>query len=491
MQKYILSIDQGTTSTRAILFDHNGEPCYKAQREVTCLFPNPGWVEADALAIWISVIDVVNELLIKANIAFSSIDSIGITNQRETTIVWEKKTGLPVYNAIIWQSRQTTSICERYADQKEYIHEKTGLLINPYFSMSKIRFILDHIPNGQERAEKGELMFGTIDTWIIYKMTQGKVHATDVTNASRTMLFNLNTMKWDDELLKLFDIPKEILPKVYPSSYNFGKATYFDKNVSICGVAGDQQAALFGQTCFEQGESKNTYGTGCFMLMNTGHKPVISKKGLLTTVAWQIGDKVSYALEGSVFMGGATVQWLRDQLNIIKEASDSEKYALKAEHTGGVYLVPAFVGLGTPYWDDQARGAIFGLSRGSNKYQIARAALEGIAYQCKDVFEVMKKETKTQLKCLKVDGGATANQYLMQFQSDILQTSILLPKCLETTALGAAYLAGLNSGFFASIEEIKSVHCYRNTYLPEMQKDEVTRRYNGWKLAIKATRMFK
>ena len=491
MQKYILSIDQGTTSTRAILFDHNGEPCYKAQREVTCLFPNPGWVEADALAIWISVIDVVNELLIKANIAFSSIDSIGITNQRETTIVWEKKTGLPVYNAIIWQSRQTTSICERYADKKEYIHEKTGLLINPYFSMSKIRFILDHIPNGQERAEKGELMFGTIDTWIIYKMTQGKVHATDVTNASRTMLFNLNTMKWDDELLKLFDIPKEILPKVYPSSYNFGKATYFDKNVSICGVAGDQQAALFGQTCFEQGESKNTYGTGCFMLMNTGHKPVISKKGLLTTVAWQIGDEVSYALEGSVFMGGATVQWLRDQLNIIKEASDSEKYALKAEHTGGVYLVPAFVGLGTPYWDDQARGAIFGLSRGSNKYQIARAALEGIAYQCKDVFEVMKKETKTQLKCLKVDGGATANQYLMQFQSDILQTSILLPKCLETTALGAAYLAGLNSGFFASIEEIKSVHCYRNTYMPTMQKDEVTRRYNGWKLAIKATRMFK
>ena len=491
MQKYILSIDQGTTSTRAILFDHNGEPCYKAQREVTCLFPNPGWVEADALAIWISVIDVVNELLIKANIAFSSIDSIGITNQRETTIVWEKKTGLPVYNAIIWQSRQTTSICERYADKKDYIHEKTGLLINPYFSMSKIRFILDHIPNGQERAEKGELMFGTIDTWIIYKMTQGKVHATDVTNASRTMLFNLNTMKWDDELLKLFDIPKEILPKVYPSSYNFGKATYFDKNVSICGVAGDQQAALFGQTCFEQGESKNTYGTGCFMLMNTGNKPVISKKGLLTTVAWQIGDQVNYALEGSVFMGGATVQWLRDQLNLIKEASDSEKYAFKAEHTGGVYVVPAFVGLGTPYWDDQARGAIFGLSRGTNKYQIARASLEGIAYQCKDVFEVMKKETKTQLKCLKVDGGATANQYLMQFQSDILQTSILLPKCLETTALGAAYLAGLCSGFFASIEEIKSVHCYRNTYMPTMQKDEVNRRYNGWKLAIKATRMFK
>ena len=490
MGKYILSVDQGTTSTRAILFDHNGNPCFKAQREVTCLFPNPGWVEADALSIWISVIDVINELLIKANISFSEVDSIGITNQRETTIVWDKKTGIPVYNAIIWQSRQTVSICERYADQKEYIHEKTGLLINPYFSMSKIRFILDHIPFGQERAEKGELMFGTIDTWVIYKMTQGRVHATDVSNASRTLLFNINTLQWDDELLKLFDIPKAILPKVYPSSYNFGKATYFDKNLPICGVAGDQQAALFGQTCFEAGEGKNTYGTGCFMLMNTGEKPVISKKGLLTTVGWQIGDKVCYALEGSVFVGGATVQWLRDQLNFIKESADSERYAYKAEHTGGVYVVPAFVGLGTPYWDDQARGAIFGLTRGTDKYQIVRASLEGIAYQCKDVFEVMKKETKTQLKSLKVDGGATANSYLMQFQADILQTNILLPKCLETTALGAAYLAGLNSGFFKSMDEIKAVHAYQNTYVPTMKKDEVTRRYNGWKLAIKATRVF-
>ena len=490
MKKFILSIDQGTTSSRAILFNEHGEPCFTAQREVTCLFPHPGWVEADALSIWISVIDVVNELLIKANITFNSIDSVGITNQRETTVIWEKKTGLPVYNAIVWQSRQTADICDLYAKEKEFIHEKTGLLINPYFSMSKIRFILDHIPNGQQRAANGELMFGTIDSWLIYKMTQGKVHATDVSNASRTLLFNLHTMKWDDELLKLFNIPKVLLPKVYPSSYRYGIASHFDKSLPICGVAGDQQAALFGQTCFEQGESKNTYGTGCFMLMNTGNTPVISKKGLLTTVGWQIGNKVTYALEGSVFVGGAVVQWLRDQLNIIRESSDSERYALQAGGTGGVYVVPAFVGLGTPYWDDEARGAIFGMTRGTNKYQIVRAALEGIAYQCKDVFEVMKKETKTQLKSLKVDGGATKNSYLMQFQSDILQTTILLPKCLETTALGAAYLAGLESGYFPSIQAIKKIHAYQNTFMPEMKKDEVNRRYNGWKKAIKATRMF-
>ena len=491
MKKYILSVDQGTTSSRAILFDHQGNPCFTAQREVVCLFPNPGWVEADALSIWISVIDVINELLIKANVTFADIDSVGITNQRETTIVWDKATGMPVYNAIIWQSRQTTSICERFNKEKEFIHEKTGLLINPYFSMSKIRFILDHIPNGQQRAEKGELLFGTVDSWIIYKMTQGKVHATDVSNASRTMLYNIHTLKWDDELLKLFNIPKVMLPKVLPSSYNYGKATHFDKNLSICGVAGDQQAALFGQTCFDVGESKNTYGTGCFMLMNTGEKIVLSKKGLLTTIAWQIGNKTCYALEGSVFVGGATVQWLRDQLGMIKESRDSETYACRCSDSGGVYVVPAFVGLGTPYWDDQARGAIFGLTRGSDKYQIVRASLEGIAYQCKDVIEVMKKETKTPLKCLKVDGGATANKYLMQFQSDILQTTILLPKCLETTALGAAYLSGLNSGFFSSIEDIKQIHSYQCTYLPSMKKEEVTRRYNGWKQAIKATRMFK
>lgn len=491
MEKYILSVDQGTTSSRAILFDRTGKPCCMAQREVTCLFPNPGWVEADALAIWISVMDVINELLIKANITFASIDSIGITNQRETTVIWDRKTGMPVYNAIVWQSRQTVDICNRYEDKKEYIHQKTGLLINPYFSMSKIRFILDHIPNGQQRAEKGELMFGTIDSWIIYKMTQGKIHATDVSNASRTMLYNIHEMKWDADLLKLFNIPSIILPKVYPSSYNYGRATQFSKDVPICGVAGDQQAALFGQTCFENGESKNTYGTGCFMLMNTGETPVLSKNGLLTTIAWQIGKEVTYALEGSVFVGGATVQWLRDQLKLIKESADSEVYAYRCEDSGGIYVVPAFVGLGTPYWDDQARGAIFGLTRGSNKYQVVRASLEGIAYQCKDVFEVMKKETKTRLKCLKVDGGATANKYLMQFQSDILHTQILLPKCLETTALGAAYLAGLESGFFKSLEEIKKIHTYQCTYMPTMDKTEVKNKYDGWKTAIKATRMFK
>ena len=491
MGKYILSVDQGTTSTRAILFDHNGNPCFKAQREVTCLFPNPGWVEADALSIWISVIDVINELLIKANISFSEVDSIGITNQRETTIVWDKKTGIPVYNAIIWQSRQTVSICERYADQKEYIHEKTGLLINPYFSASKIRFILDHIPNGQKRAEKGELLFGTVDCWLIYKMTKGQVHATDVTNASRTMLYNINEMKWDDELLKLFNIPKSMLPKVCPSSYNYGIASFFSKDVPICGVAGDQQAALFGQTCFDVGESKNTYGTGCFMLLNTGDKPVYSKEGLLTTIGWQIGDKVTYALEGSVFVGGAVVQWLRDQMRMFREAKDSEGYAVDVEDTKGVYVVPAFVGLGTPYWDDEARGAVFGLTRGANKNHFIRACLEAIAYQCKDVFEVMKKEAHSSLKNLKADGGATKNKFLMQFQSDILGTKIMLPSCLETTALGVAYLSGLASGYYKNLEEIKSIHSYQAVFEPHMKEEDVNKKYSGWLKAVEATRMFK
>lgn len=490
MKKYILAIDQGTTSSRAILFDKNGKACFKAQREVICLFPHSGWVEADALGIWISVNDVVNELLIKANITFSEIDSIGLTNQRETAIIWDKKTGMPVYNAIIWQSRQTADICELYEDKKEYIHEKTGLLINPYFSMSKIRFILDNIPNGQERAKRGELLFGTVDTWLIYKMTQGKIHATDVSNASRTLLYNIKELKWDDDLLKLFNIPKNILPKVYPSSHFYGNASHFDKGLPICGVAGDQQAALFGQTCFEIGESKNTYGTGCFMLMNTGKQPVISKNGLLTTIAWQIGKEICYALEGSVFVGGATVQWLRDQLNLINESSDTELFALKAKDSSGVYFVPAFVGLGTPYWDDKARGALFGLTRGTDKYQIVRASLEGIAYQVKDVIEVMEQETGTCLKCLKVDGGATSNSYLMQFQSDILQTEILLPECLETTALGAIYLAGLESGFYKNINEIKKIHSYQKTFNPSMEQEEVNERYKGWKKAVKATRMF-
>ena len=491
MKKYILSIDQGTTSSRAILFDYDGHICSMAQREIECLFPHRGWVELDALGIWVSVIDVVNEVLVKANVTMDSVDSIGITNQRETSIVWDKKTGLPVYHAVVWQSRQSADICDRFEDKKELIHKKTGLLINPYFSASKIRFILDHVPNGQKRAEDGELLFGTVDSWLIYKMTKGKVHATDATNASRTMLYNINTNKWDDELLKLFNVPKAMLPKVCPSSYQYGIATFFSNKVKICGVAGDQQAALFGQTCFEEGESKNTYGTGCFMLMNIGDKITLSKSGLLTTVAWQIGDKVCYALEGSVFIGGAVVQWLRDEMHIIEHSSDSEKMAKECHDTHGVYIVPAFTGLGTPYWDDDARGAIFGLTRSTSNKHLVRASLEAIAYQCRDVFEEMKKESHFNLSCLRVDGGATANGYLMQFQSDILRTEISLPKCLQTTALGAAYLAGLSSGFFANLDHIKSIHGCQKRYLPIMSKEEADRRYEGWKKAVEVTRMYK
>ena len=491
MEKFILAIDQGTTSTRAILFDHEGNARYMAQREVECIFPKSGWVEQDALSLWISVIDVTNEVLVKANISFSEIDSIGITNQRETAIVWDKETGLPVAKAIVWQSRQTYEICQRYESKKEYIHEKTGLLINPYFSASKIRFILDHLPNGQERAERGELMFGTVDTWIIYKMTNRKVFATDASNASRTLLFNINTLSWDEDLCKLFNIPMCMLPEIRPSSGDFGTAEFFTHKVNIRGVAGDQQAALFGQTCWEKGESKNTYGTGCFMLMNIGEEPILSHEGLLTTVAWNIDGKVSYALEGSVFIGGAVVQWLRDGMRMIHTSADSEEEAMKCVSSGGVYVVPAFVGLGTPYWDDDARGAVFGLTRNTNKSHFVRACLEGIAYQCKDVFEVMKKESNLPLKALKVDGGATSNKFLLQFQSDILRTDINLPVCLQTTALGVAYLAGLSSGFYNSLNEIKKIHTYQATFKPKMKKSEVEELYRGWKKAVKATRMFK
>ena len=415
----------------------------------------------------------------------------GITNQRETAVVWDKKSGRPVYNAIVWQSRQSLDICNKLEDINEFIHQKTGLFINPYFSASKIRFILDTIKNGQERAEKGELMFGTVDTWLMYMMSKGKIHSTDVSNASRTLLFNIHTMKWDKELCDIFNIPMNMLPKVCPSSNNFGPATFFSKNVCICGVAGDQQAALFGQTCFEKGESKNTYGTGCFMLLNIGDKPTLSSNGLLTTVAWQIGKKVTYALEGSVFVGGAVVQWLRDELNIIGKSSESERLALEDGGSHGVYFVPSFVGLGTPYWDNDVRGSIVGLNRNSSKYHLVAAALEGIAYQSRDVFEVMKSEVACEIKSLKVDGGATANKYLMQFQSDILGVEINLPRCLETTALGVCYLAGLESGFYKDINEIKSIHSYQAIFKPKLDKKEVEKLYNGWKKAVESTRVFK
>lgn len=490
MEKYILTIDQGTTSTRAMLFDKNADISFIAQEEVKCYYPKPGYVEQDAIELWLSVLSVINQVLIKANVSFANIDSIGITNQRETTIVWDKNTGMPVAPAIVWQSRQSAHICNELSEYKDLIHEKTGLLINPYFSASKIRYILDHLENGQERAERGELLFGTVDTWIIYKLTNETNHFTDVTNASRTMLYNINTLDYDDELLKIFNIPRSMLPKVLASSDFFGETTFFHNHMKITGVAGDQQAALFGQMCLKPGDAKNTYGTGCFMLMNIGDKPELSENGLLTTIAWKIGDKVTYALEGSVFVGGAAVQWLRDELKLFKDAKETENAALRAHQNDNVYFVPAFVGLGTPYWDDKARGAIFGLTREVSDLEITRATLEAIAYQSRDVFDVMIKESKQDLKVLSVDGGASVNNYLMQFQADILNTSIRVPKIYETTSLGVCYLAGLYTGFFSSIKAITRIHEYARTYTPKMDEELRIRKYNGWQKAVVAVLTF-
>ena len=492
MEKFVLAIDQGTTSTRAILFDKFGIPRFKAQREVSLIYPKSGWVEEDAIEVYTSVIDVINELLIRSNLTLKNIDSIGITNQRETTVVWNKETGLPVCNAIVWQSRQSQDICDALEDKKEYIKEKTGLVINPYFSASKIRFILDKY-NLQKEAEEGKLLFGTIDSWLIYKLTLGKVHATDITNASRTMLYNIFEKKWDDDLLKLFNIPKCMLPIVHECSYHYGDATlmFASTTIPITGVAGDQQASLFGQTCFAKGNIKNTYGTGCFMLMNIGEKPTISKSGLLTTIAWTLNGKTTYALEGSVFIGGAAIQWLRDEMKLISKASDSEISAQKVDDSNGVYVVPAFVGLGTPYWDDQVRGAVFGLTRATNKYHFVRATLEAIAYQSKDLMETIKKDSNIEINQLNVDGGATANNYLMQFQSDIIELPIELPSCLETTALGAAFFAGLYTGFYKSQEEIKKSRNIEREFKPSMSHKEVEERYKKWKIAVEATRVFR
>ena len=491
MEKYILTIDQCTTSSRAMLFDHDGNVFFKAQQEVQCLFPNDGWVEQNAIDLWLSVISVINDVLARTNLSFDNVDSVGITNQRETTVIRDKATGMPVHNAIVWQSRQSASICDEWSKYKDLVHEKTGLIINPYFSASKIRFILDAIPNGQERAEKGELMFGTIDSWLIYKLSGGKVFRTDITNASRTMLFNLHTLDYDDELLKIFNIPRCILPEVCPSSYDFAEASIFKKGLMITGVAGDQQAALFGQNCFNEGDSKNTYGTGCFLLMNVGTKPVLSSKGLVTTIAWQVGKKVVYALEGSVFIGGACIQWLRDEMRMIRKASESENYAIKVVGEPGVYVVPAFVGLGAPYWDDQCRGAVFGLTRATTKEEFIRATLNSIALQSKDLIRAMELESKKKIKVLKVDGGATANDYLMQYQSDIINSKVVLPHCLETTSLGAAYLAGLQSGYWKDLDEVKNIHRVQKEFYPHMKKELIKEIDKKWKAAIKATRTFK
>lgn len=490
-EKYILVVDQGTTSSRAIIFNNKEEIVYKAQQELECLFPHDGWVEQNAIDIYASVLNVINDALLKTNLTYDDIDSLGITNQRETTIVWDKHTGMPVYNAIVWQSRQSAEICDSWKIHQEIVKSKTGLIINPYFSASKIRFILDNIPNGQKRAENGELLFGTVDTWLMYKLSRGNIFKTDYTNASRTMFFNINILEYDDELLKIFNIPKCMLAEVYPSSNFFGNATALNENLKIRAVAGDQQAALFGQNCFEKGESKNTYGTGCFMLMNIGEKPIFSKSGLITTIACSYNEKVVYALEGSVFIGGACIQWLRDQMRMIKSAPESEKYATKVKNSDGVYVVPAFVGLGAPYWDDECRGAIFGITRGTTKEHFINATLNSIALQTLDVIDVMQKESKVKIETLKVDGGATTNNYLMQYQANILNAKVLLPNCLETTALGACFLAGLNSGFFKDIDEIKTIHQYKREFLPNMDESERKIIKEKWKRAIQATRVFK
>lgn len=491
MGKYVLSIDQGTTSTRALLVDRKGHIAASASRPLECLYPHPGWVEQDANQLFVSVVDVINEALIVSGSSLSDVDSLAIANQRETSLVWDRKTGKAIYNAIVWQSKQTASLCDERKQYEPLIKKKTGLLVNPYFSASKIRFILDAVPGAQERAKKGELCAGTVDSWVIYKLSKGKNFLTDYTNASRTLLFDIHNLDWDEELLKIWDIPRCMLPEVKKSSGDFGNADFFNAPLPIAGVAGDQQSALFGQGCLKAGEGKNTYGTGCFMLLHTGKKAIESQKGLLTTLACFNGDEPEYALEGSVLVGGAVVQWLRDALTIIEKSGDSERLAGKCPDNEGVYFVPAFVGLGTPYWDDEARGAIFGLTRGSGKYHIARAALESIAYQSKDVIETMKEEAGLELTSLRVDGGASANSLLMQFQADILGAEVALPTYREVTALGAAYLAGLKTGFFESIEEIRSLNPIEKVYEPKMDKNERDALYAGWKKAVKAAMAFK
>ncbi|MBF8419058.1 MULTISPECIES: glycerol kinase GlpK [Heyndrickxia] len=496
MEKFILSIDQGTTSSRAILFNQKGEIVHTAQQEFHQYFPQPGWVEHNANEVWASVLAVMTTVLTEADVEPKQIAAIGITNQRETTVVWDKKTGHPIYNAIVWQSRQTADIC---ADLKEkgyadMVREKTGLLIDPYFSGTKIKWILDHVDGARERAEKGELLFGTIDTWLIWKFSGGKAHVTDYSNASRTLLYNIYDLKWDPELLEMLDVPAAMLPEVKPSSHVYAQTApyhFFGEEIPIAGVAGDQQAALFGQACYEDGMAKNTYGTGCFMLMNTGEKAVSSKHGLLTTLAWGIDGKVEYALEGSIFVAGSAIQWLRDGMRMIKDSAQSESYAERVDSTDGVYVVPAFVGLGTPYWESDVRGAVFGLTRGTTKEHFIRATLESLAYQTKDVLAAMEADSGLPLKTLRADGGAVKNNFLMQFQSDMLGVPVERPVVSETTALGAAYLAGLAVGYWESREEIARQWKVERKFEPSLAEKEREALYGGWKKAIHATIAFK
>lgn len=488
MEQYIISLDQGTSSSRAIVFDHKGEVRSIAQQEFRQIFPQSGWVEHDPQEIWASQASVIAGAIASIGINGLDIAAIGITNQRETTIVWDKDSGEPVYNAIVWQDRRTSAYCDslKAEGRTEFIREKTGLIIDAYFSATKIKWILDHVKGAREKAEAGKLMFGTVDSWLIWRLTRGEVHVTDVTNASRTMLFNIHELVWDDELLELFDIPKAMLPEVKSSSEVYGhtKTTLFAHKVPIAGIAGDQQAALFGQMCTEPGMVKNTYGTGCFLLMNSGDKPVYSKNNLLATIAWKIGDEVTYALEGSIFVGGAIVQWLRDGLGIIRSSSEIEALASQVPDTGGVYFVPALTGLGAPYWNQYARGAISGISRGTTAAHIARAALEGIAFQTMDVLNAMQKDSEIELKELRVDGGAAANNLLMQFQADMLRTSVIRPKIIETTALGAAYLAGLAVGYWKDLEEIKQQWQIDKRFDPSADSKEIDELREGWSNAI-------
>ena len=484
MEKFILSLDQGTSSSRAIVFDHKGQIRSVAQREFTQYFPKPGWVEHNPHEIWSSQASVIAEAITSIDINGLDIAAIGITNQRETTIVWDSETEEPIYNAIVWQDRRTSEYCDelKAAGHTEFIRSRTGLIIDAYFSATKIKWILDNVPGARERAEKGKLMFGTVDTWLIWRLTRGEVHVTDVSNASRTMLFNIHTLQWDEELLRLFDIPLSMMPEVRSSSEVYGhtKSTIFAHKVPIAGIAGDQQAALFGQMCVEPGAVKNTYGTGCFLLMNSGEKPIDSKNNLLTTVAWKIGDKVNYALEGSIFVGGSVVQWLRDGLGIIRSSSEVEALAASVPDTAGVYFVPALTGLAAPYWDQYARGSISGISRGTTAAHIARAALEGIAYQTLDIVDAMQRDSGIELCELKVDGGAARNNLLMQFQSDLLDTRVIRPQVTETTALGAAYLAGLAVGYWDSIDDIKQQWQAEHVFEPTQERDSIEKAVEGW-----------
>jgi len=490
MKKYIMALDQGTTSSRCIIYDKQGNIISMAQKEFAQIYPHGGWVEHDPMEIWSTQIGVAQEALHKIDITYENIEAIGITNQRETTVVWDKTTGVPVYNAIVWQCRRTAEYCDSLKDKgyTEKFREKTGLLIDAYFSGTKLKWILDNVEGVRERAERGELAFGTIETWLIWKLTGGKVHVTDYSNASRTMMFNIHTLKWDEEILEILDIPEKMLPTPVPSSQVYGQTspTIFGGEIKIAGAAGDQQAALFGQTCFGEGDAKNTYGTGCFLLMNTGERPVMSNNGLLTTIAWGLNGKVNYALEGSVFVAGAAIQWLRDELKILENSAQSEEMAQLVEDSNGVYVVPAFVGLGAPYWDPYARGAVLGLTRGANRYHLVRATLESLAYQTWDLVNAMAQDAGTELKVLKVDGGACANNFLMQFQSDMLGKAVHRPKCIETTSMGAAYLAGLATGYWESTDDIKANWQLDREFVSNMENGKREELLEGWHKAVKS-----